>query len=37
MLAMCRDLGFKVASDPEEPRLSLVSFELEAAAREVRT
>jgi acetyltransferase len=31
MLTMCRDLGFKVAGDPEEPRLSVVSFELEAA------
>ena len=40
MLAMCRELGFKVASDPEEPRVSVVSFELnrttdEAAAPRV--
>ena len=40
MLAMCRELGFKVASDPEEPRVSIVSFELnrttdEAAAPRV--
>jgi acetyltransferase len=31
MLTMCRDLGFKVASDRQEPRLSVVSFELKAA------
>jgi len=31
MLAMCRELGFKVASDREEPRLSVVSFDLKAA------
>jgi acetyltransferase len=35
MLAMCRELGFKVASDREEPRLSAVSFDLEAAANDV--
>ena len=35
MLTMCRDLGFKVASAPEEPRLSIVSFELNAAVEEV--
>jgi acetyltransferase len=35
MLAMCRELGFKVASDREEPRLSAVSFDLKAAANDV--
>jgi acetyltransferase len=34
MLAMCRELGFKVTSDPKESGVSVVSFELKAAARE---
>jgi acetyltransferase len=34
MLAMCHDLGFKAASDPEEPRVSIVSLELNGAADE---
>jgi acetyltransferase len=36
MLAMCRELGFKVTNDREEPRLSAVSFDLKAAGGEVR-
>jgi acetyltransferase len=35
MLEMCRDLGFKVTGDPEERRLSAVSFDLKAAANNV--
>ena len=35
MLEMCRDLGFKITRDREEPRLSLVSFELEAVVDDV--
>ena len=35
MLEMCRDLGFKIASDHEEPRLSMVSFELKTTADEL--
>ena len=31
MLAMCRELGFKVTGDPKERCMSVVSFELEAA------
>lgn len=34
MLAMCRELGFKVAGDPEEPRVSVVSFDLNGTADE---
>ena len=35
MLEMCRDLGFKIASDHEEPRLSMVSFALKTTADEL--
>ena len=31
MLAMCRELGFKVTGDPKERCMSVVSFKLEAA------
>ena len=31
MLNMCRDLGFEVRRDPDEPRLSLVSLDLASA------
>ena len=34
MLAMCRELGFTVASDREEPRVSVVSFQLNRSANE---
>lgn len=34
MLEMCRELGFKVASDPDEPRMSVVSFQLNRSANE---
>jgi acetyltransferase len=37
MLAMCRDIGFKIGADPEEPRVAIVSFDLAAAARRART
>ena len=32
MLAMCRDIGFKIGADPDEPRVAIVSFDLAAAA-----
>ena len=34
MLAMCRDIGFKISADPDEPRVSIVSFDLAAAAEQ---
>lgn len=34
MLEMCRELGFKVASDPDEPHMSVVSFQLDRSANE---
>ena len=35
MLAMCRDLGFKITGDPKDRCLSVVSFELKAAVEKL--